>query len=119
MISKQTIQRYRKAFAVLFMIGVGLFAYGCSSNSSSPVPTGSAPASQAPPQASGSAYENKLVRRPGSSAEDGKVYVVQGGKKRWVVNASWFGGHGFKFPDDVHEISAAELDAIPTGDPIQ
>ena len=119
MIIAQTIRRHRMTFTVLLIIGAGLFATGCSSNSSSPPPTESATVSPMPPQAASSAYENKLVRRPGGSAEDGKVYVVQGGKKRWVVNASWFAGHGYKFPDDVHEISMGELDAIPTGDPIQ
>ena len=113
MLTKQIIRRRRNDFAILFVIGVGLFASGCSSDSSTPAPTASAT------QALSSAYENKLVRSPGNSAEDGKVYVVQGGKKRWVVNASWLGGHGFKFPDDVHEVSVAEFDSIPTGDPIQ
>ena len=87
-------------------------ASGCSSTSPD------APPSRAS-QVTSSAYENKLVRRPGNTAEDGKVYIVQNGKKCWVVNASWFVGHGFKFPDDVREISTAEFDAIPLGDPIQ
>jgi hypothetical protein len=104
----------------LLAAGLGLFISACS-NGSGPrtEPTGNPPATQAAPPVPGAAYENKLVRRPGNNPEDGKVYVVQNGKKRWVVNASWFAAHGFKFPEDVHEISAAELDAIPTGDPIQ
>ena len=66
-----------------------------------------------------SVYENRLVRRPGKTVEDGKVYLVRNGTKHWIVNASWCAAHGFKFPDDVREISAADLDAIPTADPIQ
>jgi hypothetical protein len=106
-------------FTTLLAACLCLFTPGCSSSGSRTDPTENPPAAQAARPVPGAAYENKLIRRPGSSPEDGKVYVVQNGKKRWVVNASWFAAHGFKFPEEVHEISAAELDAIPTGDPIQ
>jgi hypothetical protein len=86
---------------------------GCSSSQPTPTETSTAKPSPAGP------YENLLIRRPGSTTEDGKVYVVQNGKKRWVVNASWFSSHGFKFPDDVREVPSAEFDAIPAGEPIQ
>ena len=76
----------------------------------------SAPSSE---KSAASAYENKLVRRPGPTVEDSKVYLVRNGSKHWIVNASWCASHGFKWPDDVHEIPAADLDAIPTADPIQ
>lgn len=66
-----------------------------------------------------SPYENLIVKRPGTSSEDGKVYLVREGKKRWVVNAAWFAANGYRFPEDVREIPAAELDAIPAGEPIQ
>jgi hypothetical protein len=59
-----------------------------------------------------------MVKLPAGSGDDGKVYVVQEGKKRWVVNASWFASHNYKFPEDVIEIPASELAAIPVGDPI-
>ena len=112
---------YPKKFAALFVIGLGLSTFGCTSNPSSPEPVVAptvAPVATATP-APVSQYEKKLVRRPGKGVEDGKVYVVQNGKKRWVVNASWFAANGYKFPAEVNEISAAELDAIPTGEPIQ
>jgi hypothetical protein len=107
--------------AVLLMIGQGFLAAGGGPSPSNPAPAAGTPAPSvtAPRPAAGAAYENKLVRRPGGSIEDGKVYLVQNGKKRWVVNASWFAANGYKFPDQVHQISAAELDAIPSGDPIQ
>jgi hypothetical protein len=96
------------------IFGAAFILAGCSnSQPSQPV------AATAPPAAPAGPYENVLVRRPGATPEDGKVYVVQNGKKHWVVNASWFTGHGFKFPDDVHQIPVSEFDAIPSGDPIQ
>jgi hypothetical protein len=66
-----------------------------------------------------SKWEGKLVRRPGTTAEDGKVYVVQGGRKRWVVSGAWLKENGYKFPGDVSVISAEELASIPDGDVIQ
>jgi hypothetical protein len=64
-------------------------------------------------------YERKLIRRPGASPEDGKVYVVIDGKKRWVTHAEWIQAHGYKWPDDVQQIPASDLDAIPSGPPIE
>lgn len=60
-------------------------------------------------------YDHLLVRRPGKSPEDGKVYVVSNGEKRWVLHGEWIQAHGYKWPNDVHNIPASELDAIPTG----
>jgi len=60
-------------------------------------------------------YEGKLVRRPGSTAEDIKVYIVKDGVKHWVPDKRWIIENGFRWPDDVRVISASELDAIPTG----
>ena len=64
-------------------------------------------------------WEGKLVRRPGTTDEDGKVYLVQGGKRRWVVSSAWLKAHGFRFPEDVSIIPAEELAAIPVGEVIQ
>jgi hypothetical protein len=100
---------------VAAFVGVTLLASGCTSNP--PAPSSSISVSTPPP--SSSPYENKLIRRPGNTAEDSKVYVVQNGKKRWVVNASWFSSHGYKFPEEVQEIPAAQFAAIPEADPIQ
>jgi len=65
-----------------------------------------------------SRYEHQLVRRPGDSPEDTKIYVVMDGKKRWVVHGEWFAAHGYRWPDDVHVIPADDLDAIVTGLPV-
>jgi hypothetical protein len=78
--------------------------------------------STAPPCVSVSAatkYEKKLIRRPGSSPEDGKVYVVRDGRKSWVLSGDWMKKNGYKWPDDVMEIPASDLDSIPLGEPIQ
>jgi hypothetical protein len=64
-------------------------------------------------------YERQLIRRPGASPEDGKVYVVIDGKKRWVTHAEWIQANGYKWPDDVRQIPASDLDAIPSGPPIE
>jgi hypothetical protein len=64
-------------------------------------------------------YEGRLVRRPGDSAEDAKVYLVRDGRKHWVWDGHWITAHGFRWPDDVNFISAAELAQFPEGDPIQ
>jgi hypothetical protein len=63
-------------------------------------------------------YENQIVRRPGDSPEDSKVYVVLDHKKCWIIHAEWLGRHGYKWPDDVRTISASELEQIPIGEPI-
>jgi hypothetical protein len=65
-----------------------------------------------------SEYEGKLVRREGDSPEDGKVYVVQGGRKHWVISAVWLASNGFRWPEDVNVLRADDLERIPAGDPI-
>ena len=96
--------------SVALWVSVTVICLGCSSDKTPVAPSETVSISR---------YENKLIRRPGATPEDGKVYVVKEGKKRWVVNASWFPAHGFTFPGDVQEISVAEFDSIPTGEPIQ
>jgi hypothetical protein len=101
-----------KHFSLIITVtGLALFA-GCATSP----PAATPPAAQSTAQ---SQWENKLVRRPGSAPEDGKIYWVKDGRKHWIVNASWITAHGYKWPDDVNEIPAAELDAIPVADAIQ
>jgi uncharacterized membrane protein len=64
-------------------------------------------------------YENMVVRRPGDSVEDGKIYLVRGGERHWIINGSWLGANGYAWPDDVNIIPPADLAAIPEGAPIQ
>jgi hypothetical protein len=66
-----------------------------------------------------SGYEHHLVRRTGTSGEDQKVYWVDGGKKRWVVDSAWITGHGYRWPQDVETIPAAALAALPSGEPVR
>jgi hypothetical protein len=63
-------------------------------------------------------HEGHLVRRPGTSPEDTKVYLIHEGKKQWVLDGQWLPAHGYKWPDDVNLIPAPDLAAIPEGDPI-
>jgi hypothetical protein len=93
-----------KRYAAAIALVLGLAAAGCSHA----------------PESGGAAskYETQLVRRGGSSVEDAKVYLVQGGRKRWIVNGSWIKAHGYAWPSDVHVIPAADLSKIPDGAPI-
>src|SRR5450755_814301 len=101
-----------KRFNLMVTLAGFAFFAGCTASP----PASNAPAAQSAPQ---SQWENKLVRRPGSAPEDGKVYWVKDGKRHWIVNASWITAHGYKWPADVNEIAAADLEAIPQGDAIQ
>lgn len=63
-------------------------------------------------------YETKLVKRYGASAEATKVFLVQSGERHWISHVSWITRHGYRWPDDVVTISAAELASIPEGSAI-
>jgi hypothetical protein len=63
-------------------------------------------------------YENQIVRRPGDSVEDSKVFVVLNHKRCWVIHSEWLPKHGYKWPDDVKTILASELEQIPVGEPV-
>jgi 2-polyprenyl-3-methyl-5-hydroxy-6-metoxy-1,4-benzoquinol methylase len=69
-------------------------------------------------QAFKTSFEGCLVRRPGESPEDGKVYFVENGRKRWVTTADWIIAKGMQWPSDVQFITADELDAILPGPPL-
>ena len=66
-----------------------------------------------------SKYEGQLVRRPGDSPEDGKIFIVRELQKHWIIDGRWITANGFKWPDDVKIIPSADLEAIPEGSPIQ
>jgi uncharacterized membrane protein len=59
-------------------------------------------------------YENKLVRRAGPTPEDGKVFLVRGGKRHWIIFGSWIDKHGYK-PDDLMILQPEQLNSIPEG----
>jgi hypothetical protein len=69
-------------------------------------------------QAFKTSFEGCLVRKPGDTPEDQKVYFVENGRKRWVTTAEWIIAKGMKWPSDVQLITAAELDAILPGPPL-
>jgi hypothetical protein len=90
-----------------------LFESGCSSDA--PVPKTQSSQTQS---ATVSPLENKMIRRPGKNREGAKVYVVQAGKKQWVVDARWLATREFRFSGDVLEAPISEFDSMTTGDPI-
>ena len=103
--------------SIAVFLGVpALQLFGCSSPGPSGPPATAEVTTSAPAV---SPMEHKMIRRMGNTPEDAKVYVVEGGKKHWVVNAAWFAAHGYRFPSDLQVISVDEFAAIPTGDPIQ
>jgi len=104
-----------KIGVLAFFSALALMGTGCSS-SEVPKKSDAAPVANA---AAVSKLEGSLVRRPGNSVEDAKVYLVKGGKKCWVTSGEWLKQNGYKFPEDVKMISAEELDTMPVGDPIQ
>jgi hypothetical protein len=93
-----------------------LLLFGCSSPGPSGPPATPEVTTSAPPA---SPFEHKMIRRIGNTPEDAKVYVVEGGKKHWVVNAAWFAAHGYRFPSDRQVIPVDEFAAIPIVNPIQ
>src|ERR1019366_5412018 len=109
---------WREAYiSIAVFLGVPiLLLFGCSS----PGPSGPPATPQvSTPAPAASPLEHKMIRRTSDTPEDAKVYVVEGGKKHWVVNAGWFAAHGYRFPSDVQLIPVNEFAASPTGDPIQ
>lgn len=104
--------RITSVFALgALMLGIGLC--GCSKQPSPSQPSNQAAATVI------SKWEGKLVRRPGTTEEDGKVYLVQDGTRHWVVSGAWLLAHGYEWPGDVHQIPAEEFNAIPIGDMIE
>jgi len=71
-----------------------------------------------PRQAFKQNFAGCLVRRPGETPEDQKVYYVENGRKRWVTTAEWIIAKGMRWPEDVQLVTAEELDAILTGPPL-
>jgi MoaA/NifB/PqqE/SkfB family radical SAM enzyme len=61
-------------------------------------------------------FEGKLVTG-GSFIEDGKVYFVENGYKRWIISADVFSEKGFKW-EDVIQVNAEEVGKIPVGENI-
>lgn len=81
-----------------------------------PAPSGAQPAALSPAKLAG--YEGKLIRRPlpaAPSFEDQKVFLVYLGQRYWIPSALWITHHGFRWPEDVITVPAADVDAIPGG----
>ena len=59
-------------------------------------------------------YEGRLVRRPGDTPEDQKVYLIQEGRKHWVTSVQWLHSHGMRLEDTI-QVSRELLDSILNG----
>lgn len=74
----------------------------------------------------GDPYENfrgldgQLIRAVDApdAVERGRIYLVDGGFKRWVVSESWLTAHGRRI-DQARELPLSTVDRIPEGLPIQ
>ncbi|MBA4372479.1 MAG: hypothetical protein C0402_06410 [Thermodesulfovibrio sp.] len=61
-------------------------------------------------------FEGALVRGKDGSNE-GKVYLIEKGQKRWITSPSVFEKCGFKW-NQIRTVGAETLNAVPTGEPI-
>src|SRR6516164_7188268 len=55
-----------------------------------------------------------LLQAPHSRHGD-KVFFCAHGRRHWVTDATWLAEHGFRWPEDVQQVSAAVLDAFLPG----
>ena len=62
-------------------------------------------------------FEGCLVRRPGETVEDQKVYFIDKGRKRWVTTGDWIIANGMSW-HDLQLITAEELEALLPGPPL-
>ena len=62
--------------------------------------------------------EGKLIRVPGTSAEDQKVYFISGGRKHWVVTTEWLAKRGLRLEDTI-EADRDVLARFFLGTPLQ
>ena len=62
-----------------------------------------------------SGFAGSLIKTSGVTPEDGKIYIVAGGKKHWITDGAWIAFYGFRVPNDLRIVSKAELTNIPTG----
>jgi hypothetical protein len=58
-------------------------------------------------------YEGKLIRRPGLTSEDNKVYIVAEGRRYWITDGNWITRHGLR---EILIIPVAEFRGIPEGE---
>jgi SAM-dependent methyltransferase len=61
--------------------------------------------------------EGRLVGGNGQTEEDRKVYIVQRGKKHWVLSTDWLEQRGMRISDTV-QVDSRLLAAILTGEPV-
>jgi SAM-dependent methyltransferase len=59
--------------------------------------------------------EGRLIRLPDSAIDNGKVFFVERGIRRWVLSRKWLDDRGFWFPDDVIELRPELFSRIPEG----
>jgi SAM-dependent methyltransferase len=62
--------------------------------------------------------EGRLVRVPGDSSEDQRVFLVEKGRRHWVTNADWLANRGLRLEDTIEidrEILAAIFEGAPVG----
>ena len=102
---------FRIVIRLLVICGIALHA-GCEKRHSAP------PLSDRVRERAILKWQGRVVRRPGPTPEDGKVYLVEGGQKRWIISGDWLALHGYNILDP-QVVPSEELAAIPTGEDIQ
>ena len=109
-ISRNFIMSVRRCFVI---VGIAILCVGCTRRHTESKQL------DAFRQRVISKWQGQLVRRPGITPEDGKVYLIEGGQKRWVVSGQWLTLHGYNFVKDVKVIPSEELAVIPNGQDIE
>ena len=59
-------------------------------------------------------YEERLLGVEEGRDQD-KVYIVYQGKRYWITDFSWIPHDGFRWPEDLIKVPAAEFASIPEG----
>ena len=56
-----------------------------------------------------------VLLRCQSSRFGERVFFCRNGHRHWVTHAEWLAQHGFRWPDDVQDVSDAVIEAFRPG----
>ena len=63
--------------------------------------------------------EGALFRGNGTTWDEQKIFIIQDGKKRWIIYGDWLARNGYAWPQDVNFVEQGVLDGVPDGEPIE
>lgn len=62
--------------------------------------------------------EGALFRGNGTTWDEQKLFIIQGGKKRWIIYGDWLERNGYAWPQNVNFVEHGVLSTVPDGEPI-